>query len=42
MGGETIPLSFDGMLEGDRGEQMAGSVGLGPMGSAEFTASKTP
>lgn len=42
MGGETIPLSFDGMLEGDRGEQMAGSVGLGPMGSAEFTARKTP
>ncbi len=42
MGGETIPLSFDGMLEGDRGDQMAGSVGLGPMGSAEFTARKTP
>ena len=41
-GGQTIPLSFDGTLEGDRGQRMAGSVGLGSMGSAEFTASKTP
>jgi hypothetical protein len=42
MGGETIPLSFDGTLEGDPANRMAGSVSLGPMGSAEFTAQKTP
>ena len=42
MSGETIPLAFDGTLQGDRGERMSGSVALGPMGSAEFTATRTP
>lgn len=41
-GGETIPLAFDGTLQGDQGDRMSGSVSLGPMGSAEFTARRTP
>jgi hypothetical protein len=42
MGGETIPLAFDGTLEGDPADRMAGSVSLGATGSAEFTARRTP
>jgi hypothetical protein len=42
MSGETIPLGFEGTLQGDRGDRITGSVSLGPMGSAEFTATRTP
>ena len=41
MSGQTIPLSFDGSLDGERGDAMSGTVQLGPMGSATFTARKT-
>jgi imidazolonepropionase-like amidohydrolase len=41
MSGQTIPLTFDGMLEGQGADRIAGNVGLGPMGTAEFTARRT-
>jgi imidazolonepropionase-like amidohydrolase len=41
MSGQTIPLTFDGMLEGQGADRIAGTVGLGPMGNAEFTARRT-
>jgi hypothetical protein len=41
MSGQTIPLTFDGTLEGQGADRLAGTVGLGPMGSADFTARKT-
>jgi imidazolonepropionase-like amidohydrolase len=39
--GQTIPLTFDGTLEGQGADRLVGTVGLGPMGNAEFTARKT-
>lgn len=42
MGGQTIPLAFSGTLEGEGSDRMSGTVELGPMGSASFTARRTP
>ena len=42
MGGQTIPLAFDGALEGEGADRMSGTVALGPMGSASFTARRVP
>jgi hypothetical protein len=41
MSGQTIPLTFDGTLEGQGADRLVGTVGLGPMGNAEFTARRT-
>ncbi|MEJ7812261.1 MAG: hypothetical protein WKG32_17750, partial [Gemmatimonadaceae bacterium] len=42
MGGQSVTITFQGQVEGERNERMTGSAALGPMGSATFTAEKRP
>jgi hypothetical protein len=42
LGGEDVVIAFDGTLEGDDARRMSGSVNLGALGSATFTATRTP